>query len=236
MSEYSIDFYSDLEKSSSTSAKVLVPILIKKFHPISVIDFGCGGGSFVRQFLSNGVQDVTGVEGEWILNVKHLATEDWLRVYDLKKPIKLERKFDMAVCLEVAEHLPFEFSRTLIETLVAASDRIAFSAAIPGQSGTDHINLQFPDYWAHLFEEHGYFLEWDPRPSIWHTRGVAPWYQQNLLIYRKYTDQSKEVILPARMFHPKIFPEHANLYFKTRSFVDRVIRKLLRELNNWFKK
>ena len=230
MSEYSIDFYSDLEKSSSTSAKVLVPILIKKFHPTSVIDFGCGGGSFVRQFLSNGVQDVTGVEGEWILDVKHLATEAWLRVYDLKKPIKLERKFDMAVCLEVAEHLPIEFSRTLAETLVAASDRIVFSAAIPGQSGTDHINLQFPDYWAHLFKEYGYFLEWDPRPSIWNTRGVAPWYQQNLLIYRKYTDQGKEVILPPRMFHPKIFPEHANLYFKTRFFVDRVIKRLLREL------
>jgi hypothetical protein len=230
MSGYSVNFYSELEKSSSTSAKVLVPILVEKFHPASVIDFGCGGGSFVRQFLLNGIQDATGVEGEWILDVEHLASESWLQVRDLKKPIRFERKFDLAVCLEVAEHLPAEFSRILVETLVSASDRIVFSAAIPGQSGTDHINLQFPEYWAHLFKEYGYFLEWDPRPSIWNTRGVAPWYQQNLLIYRRFTDQGKEIILPPQMFHPEIFPEHASLYYKTRFFVRRVIRRLSREV------
>lgn len=230
MSEYSVDFYSELEKSSSTSAKVLVPILVEKFHPTSVIDFGCGGGSFVRQFLLNGIQDVTGVEGEWILDVKHLASESWLQVRDLKKPIRFERKFDLAVCLEVAEHLPAEFSRTLVETLVSCSDRIVFSAAIPGQSGTDHINLQYPEYWAELFKKHDYFLEWDPRKSIWNSRGVAPWYQQNLLIYRKYTDGNREIIYPSRMFHPEIFPDRANSYFRARFFARRIIRRLKKEL------
>ena len=144
MSNYSKDFYLELAKTSDKSANVLAPILIEKYQPFSVVDFGCGTGSFCKAFIANGITDVLGIEGEWILEIESVMTEKWLEIQDLKSPISLQKRFDLAICLEVAEHLPPESSRLLVDSLVKASDRIAFSAAIPGQSGTEHINLQFP--------------------------------------------------------------------------------------------
>lgn len=231
MNEYSIDFYSELELTSATSAKVLVPLLLDRFKPSSVVDFGCGSGEFVRAFIANGVADVVGLEGEWILDVKSISSDKWLRVHDLKSPIDLNGKFDMAICLEVAEHLPSEYSRILVKSLVNASDRVIFSAAIPGQSGTDHINLQFPEYWATLFQEHQYYLEWDPRPTIWNQKGVAPWYQQNLLVFHKALAFNPNPTMPEKRFHPEIFPQRGSLFFKSRFLVRRVVRRLLKIFN-----
>ena len=228
--KYSPNFYSDLEKTSLRSAEVLIPILVDRFLPSSVIDFGCGSGAFVKQFLLSKVHEVIGVEGEWISEVSHLSQEKWLKIHDLKTPIHFGRKFDLAVCLEVAEHLPAANSRTLIETLINASDRVVFSAAIPGQGGTDHINLQYPDYWAELFQEHGYFLEWDPRPSIWNNNKVAPWYKQNLLVFCKHSMENVEFIYPQRMFHPEIFPEYASIFLKTKNYMRKVISQVPKNL------
>lgn len=228
MSDYSKDFYLELAKTSDTSAKVLVPILIEKFQPLSVVDFGCGSGSFPRAFIANGIIDILGIEGDWVLQFESIKDERWLKVHNLTSPIFLQKKFDLAICLEVAEHLPPEYSRLLITSLVDASDRIAFSAAIPGQSGTEHINLQFPDYWGKLFEEHEYFLEWDPRNEIWNTKGLAPWYKQNLLIFHKRTPELSTATVPERKFHPEIFTEYRTTFSKLNFLIRRIFRKLLR--------
>jgi SAM-dependent methyltransferase len=230
MSNYSKNFYLELAKTSDKSANVLAPLLIKKFHPFSVVDFGCGTGSFCKAFIANGITDVLGIEGEWILEVPAMMTEKWLKIQDLKSPISLQKRFDLAICLEVAEHLPPDSSRLLINSLVKASDRIAFSAAIPGQSGTEHINLQFPDFWGKLFEEHEYFLEWDPRNEIWNTKGLAPWYKQNLLIFHKRTPELSIYIAPETRFHPEIFIQFRSNYFKLNFLLKRILRRILRLL------
>jgi hypothetical protein len=57
--------------------------------------------------------------------------KDRFAAVDLRQPLPADRKFDLAISGEVAEHLP----ATLVGTLTSVSDVVLFSAAIPGQGG-----------------------------------------------------------------------------------------------------
>jgi len=198
---YDSEFYADMEISSLTSAREVVPILISRYHPRSVVDVGCGTGAFTREFLKNGIEDVIGYEGEWMRKTPTLLPKDKYIYFDITNEIAPKKQYDMCLCLEVAEHLDISVARTLISSLTALSQRIVFSAAIPHQGGNHHINEQWPDYWAHLFGEKGYILAWDPRISIWNNSRIASCYRQNLLIFEK--SSKSEPIVPLSLVHPE---------------------------------
>lgn len=227
MESYDHVFYEEMSKSSNSSARFLVPFLQKKLSFNSVIDLGCGDGQFVNEFIRNGISYVKGIEGEWILCLLNKEDCSWLQIEDLSNELDFDTRYDLAICLEVAEHLEEQHADTLIRNLTRASDVVFFSAAIPGQGGTNHINLQDPDYWARKFAEQGYFLEWDPRKLLWGNKKVAPWYQQNCLLYKKYEDSNKEIIIPDKLKHPDIFPE-------LQSFIHRVLRLTTRIRKKFF--
>ena len=69
---------------------------------------------------------------------------------------KISDKYDLAISLEVAEHLSPSRSCGFIDDLTNLSDVVLFSAAIPMQGGTNHINEQPISYWANLFLERGF--------------------------------------------------------------------------------
>ena len=75
---------------------------------------------------------------------------------DLTHPLQLDRQFDLVLSLEVAEHIPAGRAATFIDSLVRHGDAILFSAAIPRQGGEQHINCQWPSWWAELFTQRGY--------------------------------------------------------------------------------
>jgi hypothetical protein len=60
--------------------------------------------------------------------------------HDIATPLPehLVGRFDLAVCLEVAEHLPPERAESFIRELCDLAPVVLFSAAIPGQGGTGH--------------------------------------------------------------------------------------------------
>ncbi|MCA9789386.1 MAG: hypothetical protein KC462_06410, partial [Cyanobacteria bacterium HKST-UBA05] len=63
------------------------------------------------------------------------------------KPIRFNQTFDLAMCVEIAEHIPNRCSRQLVKTLTKASDTVFFTAAPPGQGGVGHINEQPQAFW-----------------------------------------------------------------------------------------
>jgi len=218
--------------TSRSSARFLVPFLVENLEFDSVIDIGCGDGQFVSEFIKNGIKEVRGIEGEWILEAINNSDSPWLQIADLEDEIIFDTKFDLAICLEVAEHLDEIHADTLVRNLVNASNVIFFSAAIPGQGGTNHVNLQYPDYWATKFSKFGYFLEWDPRNLLSGNKEVAPWYQQNCLLYKKSNSSSSTLVIPKVIRHPEIFPELQSLYYKINKMPRRLVGRFKRTLSS----
>lgn len=101
----------------------------------------------------------------------------------MKKPFHLEKQFDLVVSLEVAEHLPIQCANSFVECLVNLGPVILFSAAIPFQGGTHHINEQWPDYWAKIFSDNGFEVIDCIRKKIWQNENAGLCYAQNILIF-----------------------------------------------------
>lgn len=203
MKNYDSNFYNEMELLSVTSAKDLIPILMDRYRPSSVADVGCGTGAFAHELISLGVEDVVGYEGDWMKNTQTILSKSKYVYCDLTRKIDASRVFDLCLCLEVAEHIDKSKARTLVDSLTALSSRIVFSAAIPKQGGNHHINEQWPEYWAKLFAEKGFLLDWDPRISIWDNHNIAACYRQNLLVFTRGTSQ--EIKYPISLVHPEIW-------------------------------
>jgi SAM-dependent methyltransferase len=180
---YNEKFYVDLQRGSSRSAHEVVP-LVREMLPIaSVCDVGCGLGTWLRAFEESGVIDFLGLDGSSVpLNKLQIPLDKFQRV-DLAESFSIPRRFDLVVCLEVAEHLSENRSTRFIEDLIRLGSTILFSAAIPGQGGMTHVNEQWQTYWAAKFEMFGYVLCDALRPLIWYNDKIDYWYRQNAFIY-----------------------------------------------------
>lgn len=180
---YARDFYVANAEGARRSARVVVPLILELVHPESVVDVGCGVGAWLAVFRECGVMDIAGLDGTDLDPGLLQIPADRFRVADLTRPLRLERRFDLAISLEVAEHLPPECAEGLVESLTRMAPVVMFSAAIPGQGGTHHVNEQWPDYWAALFGNRDYVALDCVRRKIWDDENVEYWYAQNTLVF-----------------------------------------------------
>jgi len=180
---YSTDFYEDQESGSLRSAEVVVPLVLSVFPARSVVDFGCGVGGWLRVFAEAGVADYLGLDGDYVPRDLLKIPADRFRAVDLTAVPDLDRRFDLACSLEVAEHLPSEKAENFVRALATAAPVVLFSAAVPHQGGTSHINEQWQSYWAELFARHAYRALDFIRPAIYRNPNVEWWYRQNMLVY-----------------------------------------------------
>jgi SAM-dependent methyltransferase len=181
--KYDQEFYTRFLPVVTSSAEVVAPIMIESVAPSSVLDVGCGSGAWLEAFARRGVVDVFGVDFSAARPAASLIGAERLREADLNEPLRLQRRFDLALCLEVAEHLPQRAADTLVESLVAHAPVVLFSAAIPFQGGTGHQNEQWPNYWVKKFQHHGFHVCDFVRERVWSDQRVAWWYAQNLLLF-----------------------------------------------------
>jgi SAM-dependent methyltransferase len=192
------------------AAKEVVPEIINLINPKSVIDVGCGTGTWLKIFQDFGIQDILGIDGDYV-DLSLLKIErKFLVTFDLEKKMSLNRKFDLVLSLEVAEHLSFESSDIFVKTLCDLSETIIFSAAIPNQGGQNHINEQEPKYWIEKFEREGYKLFDVLRPIFWDNQNVDSWYRQNMLLFTKKNDlflklDSLDNFSGKHLVHPMLF-------------------------------
>jgi hypothetical protein len=138
-----------------------------------------------------GVSDCVAVDGPWVQELELLIPKGCFVSHNLTEPLNLGRKFDLALSLEVAEHLDVKFANTIVDSLVAHADVIIFGAAIPMQGGTQHVNEQWPDYWRAKFEKRNYKCYDLVRPLCWTDERIAPFYVQNAFLFiRNGTNQN----------------------------------------------
>jgi len=206
---YSREFFARQVDGSASSAAVVVPLVLSLLPAKSVVDVGCGVGPWAAEFLANGVPDVWGVDGDYVNRSQLRIPPDRFLARDLTKSLRLDRTFDLAVCLEVAEHLPESRAEGLVTDLTTMAPCLLFSAAIPGPTGTNHINSQYLPYWIELFKGHGYEAIDPIRPQIWGNNSVKWFYQQNTVMFvaPKHPLLTKDFSKPQIIIHQELYEQ-----------------------------
>jgi hypothetical protein len=156
------------------------------FNPESVIDFGCAIGAHLEPFHKNNVL-IKGIEGNKKAFNHAVVPSKYLEQHDLREPYTPTREYDIAMCFEVAEHIPTRFSETLVKTLAKSSSKVIMTAATPGQTGTHHVNEQPREFWYDKFESVG--MKYDAE-AVEELREIldlekATWIPENLTVFTK---------------------------------------------------
>jgi SAM-dependent methyltransferase len=208
---YSSKFFVGQEGGSANSAAIVVPLVLSLLDIKSVVDVGCGVATWAAEFIANGVPDVWGIDGDYVDRSQLRISLDRFIACDLTESIPVERNFDLAVCLEVAEHLPESRAGGLVASLASLAPCVLFSAAVPGQGGTHHVNEQYLAYWVKLFERHGYQGLDTIRPSILGNDLVEWFYQQNIVMFvaPEHPLHDKHIPHPFPIIHQYLYERRA---------------------------
>lgn len=159
---FSKDTYDLIEREESPQALRLARWVMRQLQPRSVVDLGCATGFYLCPFTSYlGLESLLGVEldknaakigGDRKIGVKILNR-------DLSRPIRCGRRFDLGLCIEVAEHMRETEEDALCENIKAMCRTIIFSAACEGQGGDGHINCRSKEYWKKKLWSKGLFYD-----------------------------------------------------------------------------
>jgi SAM-dependent methyltransferase len=223
------------EKHNLTAPRIIVPIVNSMIKPTSVVDVGCGLGTFLKAFKELGVKNVLGLDGKWVnrnLLFKYIEPDEFKEV-DLESPIQVNRRFDLVISVEVAEHLSEKRADGFVNDLVKLGDNVLFSAAIPGQGGDHHINEQWISYWREKFERHGYQLRDLFRDKLWDNQDVFWWYRQNMFLFVSeksflYQPSQKQPEKVLHVVHPDLF--HTWINYRDKNAIKRYTKVLAKAI------
>lgn len=251
MSMTKIKYTHTEEIHNTNSPLAFVPLLKKYSNPASVLDVGCGTGSWLKVFKDFGTKTVLGIDGPNVNPDMLVIEKSEFLIHDLREPLSLNKKFDLALCLEVAEHLPEEAADIVIELLTSHTDTILFSAALRRQGGQNHINEQPFTYWVQKFNKKGFVVHDFFRATIWEDPNIEWWYRQNMFLVTKQVNAAQQLIHD--YYHPELYistimelesatitlnilkEEHWNMV-KGKLPVSRACKILVRSLLNFFKR
>ena len=193
------------ESHTVNGARRALSVLLPKFGmpTNSLLDVGCGPGAWLAAAEALGVAEVLGVDGTAQSRQAGLVAPERIIVRDIAQPFNFDRRFDLVLCLEAAEHIAEASSDVLVDSICRHGDRILFSAAVPGQPGQHHVNCQWPAYWQNKFNAKGFACADWPRWSIWDDVQVEPHYRQNMLIASRSDEAGAEARIPG-VVHPAL--------------------------------
>jgi SAM-dependent methyltransferase len=238
---YGPDMYDTMASVGRSSAEVIVPLVCEHMRPHSVVDYGCGTGEWLAVFREFGAEEVLGVDGPWVDRQQLAIPAEAYQAHDLGQPFVAGREFDLAICLEVAGHIPPEREDAFVDSLVALAPAILFSAPIPHQRGVGEgpWNNRWPAHWAARFAERGLVAVDCLRLRVWEDPRVEWWYAQNIWLAvrrEKLADLSsmpqeaeRGRAAPLSLVHPEVLEQVANPNLRPL-ILERLKRRGLRDL------
>ena len=208
MNGYTEDFYRSRDERTRHSAETILEIidqLVPEVH--SATDVGCGVGTWLSVLKNRGVQEIRGFDGNWVNSDLLQIPEACFENVDLSTGVvTADRRFDLAISLEVAEHLSSDAAFAFVTSLTKLSDTVLFSAAIPHQGGNQHVNEQWQGYWADLFSKLDYAPYDVVRSKIWNDPEIPFWYKQNILVFSNRSDlRNSPTTMPIDVVHPDMY-------------------------------
>lgn len=184
---YDADYYIQRQSGDwRRDARHVSRVLDEEFTPTSVIDFGCAIGQHLAYFHEQGIP-IAGVDKHPAAFEHAVVPPSALTKHDLRTPYRATRRYDLAICIEVAEHLPARFADVLVETLTCSADTIVFTAAPPGQGGEHHVNEQPQTYWTDRFRDEHFVFDADSTRRVKQQLDLerAVWVEKNILVFQR---------------------------------------------------
>jgi SAM-dependent methyltransferase len=179
-----------LHRMARRDAPIFVSDLLDVLPGVtSVADVGCGSGVYSAELQSRGLKVVGCEYGARPLRWAKLLGVNAVP-FDLSKSGSSlpGRPYDLAISLEVAEHVPPVFADRFVDFMCETSDRIILTAAVPGQGGYGHVNEQPKEYWIEKFEKRGLSLNattTDVLARRLQGHGVSRYLYQNIMCLDK---------------------------------------------------
>jgi len=136
------------------SAEIIADVLYDWLRPKRLVDLGAGCGVYGNRFAANGVE-VVSIDG--VSPPSEHSYPVSIQTRDLTEPFEnVWGRFDLALCLEVAEHIPEPLSEAFLDNVTSFSDRLVLSAAQPNQGGHHHVNERPKRYWVAMLAAKGW--------------------------------------------------------------------------------
>lgn len=181
-----------------------VRVLLTLTGATSVVDLGSEDPTWAPAFAAAGVTDVLLVRPP--LHPALAAAGAPTLGHDLRLPLQLNRRFDLAVAVGAGEHLPPDTADVLARTLCDAAGVVAFAAAMPGVAPPGAANVRWPAWWDSVFEAHGYVAHDVARPLLWERESIGLDIRQGLVLYAP-EGRFTPVGLPPRAQRSAVHPE-----------------------------
>lgn len=225
---YTVEFYKRQSHASAQAARLILPLVLPLIKPHAVVDVGGGTGGWANACRDMGVKSIMVLDGPYVPEEFRLVPPECFHEVDLLQPLPAHLRGDLAICLEVAEHLPASRADGFVSDLTRLADAVLFSAAIPGQGGANHLNEQWPDYWVRRFQANGHDCFDMLRMQIWKEPRIPFWYRQNAILFVRVGSpayQSVQQVASPTDANPLVHPE---LYraFRDLTLTRRINRRL----------
>lgn len=203
-------YYKKHEKGSYCSAISILEYILSFYNFNSLVDLGCGMGTWCKAALDLGVKDILGIDQhEYEQQYMLISKKDYKKI-DLKNRLESFGTFDIAISVEVAEHIDASYAESFIRNVCLQSNVVLFSAALPFQGGTGHVNEKQCSYWKHQFNTYGYEIIDCIRPHFWDNEKIEIWYRNNCVLFVKnhlYSEFIRKIprdMQPLDIIHPEM--------------------------------
>lgn len=186
---YDRGYFADLDARHARAYELFADALADRLEPATAVDVGCGTGRLLARLAARGVA-VTGIEGSRHAIALSPVRDRIVRA-NIERGLPDLGRFDLCLCIEVAEHLPANRADSLVATLAGLGDVVVFTAAQPGQGGTHHVNEQPRSYWTERFRSLGYAVDTALEDALRESVAGEPepaYLQENLIVVRRRVD------------------------------------------------
>ena len=206
-SQYDHSFFAEAYQGSLASARLFLRHLHTHYAFATAVDVGAGAGAWSQAAIELG-KAVLSIDGNWVRDIEKPCDKINYLYQDLNSTISSDRAFDLAICVEVAEHLVPERSCGFVADLCNLAPVILFGASLPRQGGVGHINCRPHSYWIDQFQRRRFTALDLFRPAFWYDGRVEPWYAQNTFLFVADSKLAQLAMLPrpslVDVYHPRV--------------------------------